>query len=92
MNKLFIDNESYNIKEDNITISQIKRKIYVNGNVKELNCNTCDIDGDAFAVHGNSVKVKGNVVMYKETLMLTLLKLKADTLGILTYNFQGSIV
>ena len=23
---------------------------------KELNCNTCDIDGDAFAVHGNSVK------------------------------------
>lgn len=71
MNKLFIDNESYNIEEDNITISQIKRKIYVNGkliseihisftgNVKELNCNTCDIDGDAFAVHGNSVKVKG---------------------------------
>lgn len=74
MNKLFIDNESYNIEEDNITISQIKR--YVNGklisetnkdsvhisftgNVKELNCNTCDIDGDAFAVHGNSVKVKG---------------------------------
>lgn len=61
-----------------ITISQIKRKIYVNGklisetnkdsvhisftgNVKELNCNTCDIDGDAFTVHGNSVKVKGNV-------------------------------
>ena len=29
------------------------------GNVKELNCNTCDIDGDAFTVHGNSVKVKG---------------------------------
>lgn len=29
------------------------------GNVKELNCNTCDIDGDAFTVHGNSVK--GNV-------------------------------
>ncbi len=78
MNKLFIDNESYDIEEDNITISQIKRKIYVNGklisetnkdsvhisftgNVKELNCNTCDIDGDAFTVHGNSVKVKGNV-------------------------------
>lgn len=76
MNKLFIDNESYDIEEDNITISQIKRKIYVNGklisetnkdsvhisftgNVKELNCNTCDIDGDAFTVHGNSVK--GNV-------------------------------
>lgn len=69
MNKLFIDNESYDIEEDNITISQIKRKIYVNGklvsevnkdsvhisftgNVKELNCNTCDIDA-------NSVKVKG---------------------------------
>lgn len=31
MNKLFIDNESYDIEEDNITISQIKRKIYVNG-------------------------------------------------------------
>lgn len=31
------------------------------GNVKELNCNTCDIDGDAFTIHGNSVKVKGNV-------------------------------
>lgn len=29
------------------------------GNVKELNCNTCDIDGDAFTIHGNSVK--GNV-------------------------------
>lgn len=29
MNKLFIDNESYNIEEDSITISQIKRKIYV---------------------------------------------------------------
>lgn len=27
MNKLFIDNESYDIEEDNITISQIKRKI-----------------------------------------------------------------
>lgn len=25
MNKLFIDNESYDIEEDNITISQIKR-------------------------------------------------------------------
>ena len=79
MNKLFIDNESYDIEEDNITISQIKRKIYVNGklisetnkdsvhisftgNVKELNCNTCDIDGDAFTVHGNSVK--GNVGGY----------------------------
>lgn len=33
MNKLFIDNESYNIEEDNITISQIKRKIYVNWEV-----------------------------------------------------------
>ena len=31
------------------------------GNVKELNCNTCDIDGDAFTVHGNSVKVKGDI-------------------------------
>ena len=78
MNRLFVDNESFDIDEDDITISQIKNRIYVNGklisevnndsvhisftgNVKELNCNTCDIDGDAFAVHGNSVKVKGNV-------------------------------
>lgn len=32
------------------------------GNVKELNCNTCDIDGDAFVqgdIDANSVKVKG---------------------------------
>lgn len=73
MNKLFID-----IDEDDITLSQIKNRIYVNGklisevnndsvhisftgNVKELNCNTCDIDGNALTVHGNSVKVKGNV-------------------------------
>ena len=78
MNKLFIDNESFDIDEDDITISQIKNRIYVNGklisevnndsvhisftgNVKELNCNTCDIDGNALTVHGNSVKVKGNV-------------------------------
>lgn len=76
MNKLFINNEAFDIDEDDITISQIKNKIYVNGklisevnddsvhisftgNVKELNCNTCDIDGDALTVHSNSVK--GNV-------------------------------
>lgn len=76
MNKLFVDNESFDI--DDITISQIKNRIYVNGklisevnndsvhisftgNVKELNCNTCDIDGNALTVHGNSVEVKGNV-------------------------------
>lgn len=41
MNKLFIDNESYNIEEDNITISLTVLRL---------------------------------VVMYKETLMLTLLK------------------
>lgn len=51
MNKLFIDNESYTNK-DSVHIS-------FTGNVKELNCNTCDIDGDAFTVHGNSVKIKG---------------------------------
>lgn len=45
MNKLF---------KDSVHIS-------FTGNVKELNCNTCDIDGDAFTIHGNSVKVKGNV-------------------------------
>lgn len=69
MNKLFVD-------IDDVTISQIKNRIYVNGklisevnndsvhisftgNVKELNCNTCDIDGNALTVHGNSVKVRG---------------------------------
>lgn len=78
MNKLFINNESFDIDEDDITISQVKNRIYVNGKlisevnddsvhisftgrVNELNCNTCDIDGDALTVHGNSVKIKGNV-------------------------------
>lgn len=55
MNKLFIDNESYNIEEDNITISQIKRKIYVNGKlISETNKDSVHGDIDA-----NSVKVKG---------------------------------
>jgi len=31
MNKLFVDNESFDIDEDDITISQIKNRIYVNG-------------------------------------------------------------
>ena len=31
MNKLFIDNESFDIDEDDITLSQIKNRIYVNG-------------------------------------------------------------
>lgn len=78
MNKLFIDNESFDIDEDDITMSQIKNRIYVNGklisevnndsvhisftgNVKELNCNTCDIDGNALTVHGNSIEVGGDV-------------------------------
>lgn len=106
MNKLFIDNESYNIEEDNITISQIKRKIYVNGklisetnkdsvhisftgNVKELNCNTCDIDGDAFTVHGNSVK--GNVGGSIEANSIEVGgNVQGDILGVLTYNVKGS--
>lgn len=29
MNKLFIDNESFDIDEDDITLSQIKNRIYV---------------------------------------------------------------
>lgn len=53
MNKLFIDNESYNIEEDNITISQIKRKIYVNGKlISETNKDSVHI-----SFTGNSVKV-----------------------------------
>lgn len=63
MNKLFIDNESYNIEEDNITISQIKRKIYVNGKlISETNKDsvhisfTGNVQGD---IDANSVKVKG---------------------------------
>ena len=51
MNKLFIDNESYDIEEDNITISQIKRKIYVNS--IEVGGN---VQGD---IDANSVKIKG---------------------------------
>lgn len=78
MNKLFINNALFDIDDDNITISQVKRSIYVNGklisetdsdnvhisftgNVQTLNCNTCDVSGDAFTVNGNSVTIKGNV-------------------------------
>lgn len=38
MNKLFIDNESFDIDEDDITLSQIKNRIYVNGKlISEVN-------------------------------------------------------
>ena len=38
MNKLFIDNESFDIDEDDITMSQIKNRIYVNGKlISEVN-------------------------------------------------------
>ena len=68
MNKLFIDNEFYDIEEDNITISQIKRKIYVNGNsvkVKgnvggSIEANSIEVGGDVQGdIDANSVKVKG---------------------------------
>lgn len=59
MNKLFIDNESFDIDEDDITMSQIKNRIYVNGKlISEVNNDSVHI---SFTVHGNSVKVKGNV-------------------------------
>lgn len=66
MNKLFIDNESYDIEEDNITISQIKRKIYVNGNsVKgnvggSIEANSIEVGGNVQGdIDANSVKIKG---------------------------------
>lgn len=59
MNKLFVDitNKEQNLCE----VNNDSVHISFTGNVKELNCNTCDIDGNALTVHGNSVKVKGNV-------------------------------
>lgn len=63
MNKLFIDNESFDIDEDDITLSQIKNRIYVNGKlISEVNNDsvhisfTGDVEGDITA---NSVKVRG---------------------------------
>lgn len=63
MNKLFIDNESFDIDEDDITMSQIKNRIYVNGKlISEVNNDsvhisfTGDVEGDITA---NSVKVRG---------------------------------
>lgn len=61
MNKLFVDNESFDI--DDITISQIKNRIYVNGKlISEVNNDsvhisfTGNVEGDITA---NSVKVRG---------------------------------
>lgn len=58
MNKLFVD-----IDEDDITLSQIKNRIYVNGKlISEVNNDsvhisfTGDVEGDITA---NSVKVRG---------------------------------
>lgn len=63
MNKLFIDNESFDIDEDDITLSQIKNRIYVNGKlISEVNNDsvhisfTGNVEGDITA---NSVKVRG---------------------------------
>lgn len=69
MNKLFIDNESYDIEEDNITISQIKRKIYVNGKlISETNKDsvhisfTGNVKGNVGgSIEANSIEVGGNV-------------------------------
>lgn len=63
MNKLFIDNESFDIDEDDITLSQIKNRIYVNGKlISEVNNDsvhisfTGNVQGD---IDANSVKVRG---------------------------------
>lgn len=48
MNKLFIDNESFDIDEDDITLSQIKNSVHISF--------TGDVEGDITA---NSVKVRG---------------------------------
>lgn len=64
MNKLFINNESFDIEDDNITISQIQNRIYVNG---KLISSTKDdsvhirFTGNVISLHGNSVKVGGDV-------------------------------
>ena len=76
MNKLFIDNESYNIEEDNITISQIKRKIYVNGKlISETNKDSVHI-----SFTGNVKSLTATHVILTEThllYMVIVLKLKA---------------
>lgn len=68
MNKLFIDNESFDIDEDDITMSQIKNRIYVNGNsvkVKgnvggSIEANSIEVGGDVEGdITANSVKVRG---------------------------------
>ena len=53
MNKLFIDNESYDIEEDNITISQIKRKI-LGGSIE---ANSIEVGGNVQGRHTGSINV-----------------------------------
>lgn len=51
MNKLFVDNESFDI--DDITISQIKNRIYVNGKL------ISEVNNVHISFTANSVKVRG---------------------------------
>ena len=63
MNKLFIDNESFDIDEDDITLSQIKNRIYVNGKlISEVNNDSVHISftgNVGGSIEANSVKVRG---------------------------------
>ena len=64
MNKLFINNESFDIEDDNITISQIQNRIYVNG---KLISSTKDdsvhirFTGNVANLNCNTCEVSGNV-------------------------------
>lgn len=52
MNKLFIDNESFDIDEDDITMSQIKNRIYVNGKlISEVNNDSVHISFTGNVTH-----------------------------------------
>lgn len=63
MNKLFIDNESFDIDEDDITLSQIKNRIYVNGKlISEVNNDSVKVKGNVGgSIEANSIEVGGDV-------------------------------
>lgn len=65
MNKLFIDNESFDIDEDDITMSQIKNRIYVNGKlISEVNNDSVHISftgNVGGSIEANSIEVGGDV-------------------------------
>lgn len=65
IHKLFINNESFDIEDDNITISQIQNRIYVNG---KLISSTKDdsvhirFTGNVTNLNCNTCEVSGNVI------------------------------